>query len=231
MEYDLVPADYEKAFALAKIVKFVWMEAYDEVWGIETTRTYVPKLIQMIGNVAYTEAGMILGQAEQGMKVTLFKINDLDVNNLDVATLNEYYFKTMHHEFTHILNQRKPYDTNYDRITESSYVGSDWYQIYDEQALQMGFISPYAMDRGSEDFAEMLSIFVTNTADTWESYLEAAEPNPNSPYYKAGVDGRAILEQKFDIVYKYMKDSWGVDLYELRDVVQRRQGEINTLFN
>ena len=223
VEYDLVPADYEKAFALAKIVKFVWMEAYDEVWGIETTRTYVPKLIQMIGNVAYTESGMILGQAEQGMKVTLFKINDLDLNNLDIATLN--------HEFTHILNQRKPYDTNYDRITESSYVGSDWYQIRDEQALQMGFISPYAMDRGSEDFAEMLSIFVTNTADTWESFLETAEPNPNSAYYKEGVDGRAILEQKFDIVYKYMKDSWGVDLYELRDVVQRRQGEINTLFN
>lgn len=231
VEYDLVPADYEKAFALAKIVKFVWMEAYDEVWGIETTRTYVPKLIQMIGNVAYTESGMILGQAEQGMKVTLFKINDLDLNNLDVNTLNEYYFKTMHHEFTHILNQRKPYDTNYDRITESSYVGSDWYQIYDDQALQMGFISPYAMDRGSEDFAEMLSIFVTNTADTWESFLETAEPNPNSPYYNPDVDGRAILEQKFDIVYKYMKDSWGVDLYELRDVVQRRQGEINTLFN
>lgn len=231
VEYDLVPADYEKAFALAKIVKFVWMEAYDEVWGIETTRTYVPKLIQMIGNVAYTESGMILGQAEQGMKVTLFKINDLDLNNLDVNTLNEYYFKTMHHEFTHILNQRKPYDTNYDRITESSYVGSDWYQIYDDQALQMGFISPYAMDRGSEDFAEMLSIFVTNSADTWESFLETAEPDPNSPYYNPDVNGRAILEQKFDIVYKYMNDSWGVDLYELRDVVQRRQGEINTLFN
>lgn len=51
---------------------------------------------------------MILGQAEGGMKVTLFRVNEIDKNNLSVAQLNEYYFKTMHHEFTHILNQKKP---------------------------------------------------------------------------------------------------------------------------
>ena len=71
VEYHLVPAKYDNAITLAKIVKFVWMEAYDEIWGIDMTRTYVPKLLQFIGNVAYTESGMILGQAEGGMKVTL----------------------------------------------------------------------------------------------------------------------------------------------------------------
>lgn len=231
VKYDLVPADYEKAFALAKIVKYVWMEAYDEIWGIETTRTYVPKLIQMIGNVAYTESGEILGQAEQGMKVTLFKVNDLDIQNFNIAELNKYYFKTMHHEFCHILNQRKPYDTAYDRITEADYVGSDWYHIKAAQALQSGFITPYSMDRGTEDFAEMVSVYVTNTAEQWEDWMKAAEPDPDSPYYREDVNGRAILEQKFDIVYRYMKDSWGVDLNELRDVVQRRQGDFQNLFN
>ena len=102
VEYHLVPAKYDNAITLAKIVKFVWMEAYDEIWGIDMTRTYVPKLLQFIGNVAYTESGMILGQAEGGMKVTLFRVNEIDKNNLSVAQLNEYYFKTMHHEFTHI---------------------------------------------------------------------------------------------------------------------------------
>ena len=73
----------------------------------------------------------------------------------------------------------------------------------------------------------MVSIYVTNTAATWESFLQAAEPvDPD-----AEVNGRAILEQKFDIVYKYMQDSWGIDLNELREVVQRRQSEINLLFN
>ena len=220
VDYDLVPAEYDKAFALARIVKYVWMEAYDEIWGIETTRTYVPKVIQMIGNVAYTESGMILGQAEQGMKVMLYMVNGLDVNNLDMDMMNEFYFKTMHHEFTHVLNQTKAYDPAYDRITEADYIGSDWYQMQDEEARQKGFISAYAMDRGSEDFAEMVSIYVTNTADTWEAFMQ-----------QAGETGRPILEQKFEIVYNYMRDSWGVDLDELREVVQRRQNEIELMFN
>ena len=220
VDYDLVPAEYDKAFALARIVKYVWMEAYDEIWGIETTRTYVPKVIQMIGNVAYTESGMILGQAEQGMKVMLYMVNGLDVNNLDMDMMNEFYFKTMHHEFTHILNQTKAYDPAYDRITEADYRGSDWYQMLDEEARQEGFISADAMDRGSEDFAEMVSIYVTNTADTWEAFMQ-----------QAGETGRPILEQKFEIVYNYMRDSWGVDLDELREEVQRRQNEIELLFN
>lgn len=218
VKYDLVPAEYNRSIALMKIVKHVWMEAYDEVWGIEQTQTYVPKLIQLIGNVAYTESGMILGQAEGGLKVTLFRVNEIDVDNIDPITLNEFYFKTMHHEFTHILNQKKAYDPAFDRISESEYVGSSWYQIDEEEALQKGCISPYAMDRATEDFAEMVSIYVTNTAEDWEYWMRTA-----------GNTGRPILERKFEIVYNYMKDSWGIDLNQLREIVQRRQNEISLL--
>lgn len=218
VKYDLVPADYDRSIALMKIVKHVWMEAYDEVWGIDQTRTYVPKLIQLIGNVAYTQSGMILGQAEGGLKVMLFRINEIDVKNIDPLKLNEYYFKTMHHEFAHILNQKKAYDPTFERITESDYVGASWYQTKDQAAWSKGFISPYAMDRATEDFAEMVSIYVTNTASAWESRLS-----------KAGATGRPILERKFEIVYNYMLDSWGIDLNVLREVVQRRQNEITKL--
>lgn len=218
VKYDLVPADNSRSIALMKIVKHVWMEAYDEVWGIDQTRTYVPKLIQLIGNVAYTESGMILGQAEGGLKVTLFRVNELDVDNIDPAILNEFYFKTMHHEFTHILNQTKAYDPAFDRISESDYVGASWYQISDEEALKKGCISPYSMDRATEDFAEMVSIYVTNTAEDWENWMRIA-----------GNTGRPILERKFEIVYNYMKDSWGIDLDRLREIVQRRQNEISLL--
>ena len=218
VEYHLVPAKYDNAITLAKIVKFVWMEAYDEIWGIDMTRTYVPKLLQFIGNVAYTESGMILGQAEGGMKVTLFRVNEIDKNNLSVAQLNEYYFKTMHHEFTHILNQKKAYDTSYDRISESDYVGSSWYRVSESVALQKGFISPYAMDRATEYFAEMVAIYVTNDASTWEDMLASA-----------GTTGRPIIEKKFEIVFDYMLNSWGLDLDKLREIVLRRQSEITEL--
>ena len=45
----------------------------------------------------------------------------------------------------------------------------------------------------------------------------------------AGAEGRAILDKKFEIVYNYMRDSWGVDMDDLRDIVQRRQNEISEL--
>lgn len=218
VKYDLVPAKKEQAAALLKIVKHVWVEAYDEVWGINKTRTYVPKLLLLVGNVAYTESGMIVGQAEGGLKVTLFRVNELDVDNIDMAQLNEYYFHTMHHEFTHILNQKKAYDTAFNRITESSYVGSSWYTIQDDEALQKGFITPYAMDRATEDFAELVATYVTSTADEWEAKLETA-----------GDTGKPIIQAKFKIVDDYMKNSWGIDLDQLREVVQRRQNEIYDL--
>lgn len=218
VEYDLVPADYDRSVALMKIVKHVWMEAYDEIWGVDNTRMYVPKLIQLIGNVAYTESGMILGQAEGGLKVMLFRVNQINLQRINPAELNEYYFKTMHHEFVHILNQTKAYDPAFDRISESDYVGSSWYQVRESDALKKGCISNYALDRATEDFAEMMSIYVTSTATSWESKLTTA-----------GETGRPILERKFEIVYNYMLDSWGIDLDELRWIVQRRQNEINDL--
>ncbi|MDR0892840.1 MAG: putative zinc-binding metallopeptidase [Mediterranea sp.] len=218
VQYDLVPADYDKAVALMKVVKHVWMSAYDEIWGVDQTRIYVPKLIHLIGNVAYTQSGEILGQAEGGLKVTLLRVNELDFSKIDPAMLNEYYFKTMHHEFTHILNQKKPYDPAFERISEGKYVGSDWYQQTTNKALGQGFISPYAMDRATEDFAEMVSMYVTNTAAQWEAWLRMA-----------GGTGRPIIEKKFKIVYDYMNDSWGINLDELRTIVQRRQNEIPLL--
>lgn len=157
-EYDLVPADYDRSVALMKIVKHVWMEAYDEVWGVDLTRMYVPKLIQLIGNVAYTESGMILGQAEGGLKVMLFRVNEINLQRINPTELNTFYFKTMHHEFVHILNQTKAYDPAFDRISESDYVGSSWYQVRESDALKKGCISNYALDRATEDFAEMMSI-------------------------------------------------------------------------
>ena len=221
VKYDLVPADYDNAVALMKIVKHVWIEAYDELWGIENTRTYVPRLIQLIGNVAYTESGMILGQAEGGLKVMLFRVNELDFSDpakVDVAVLNEYYFKTMHHEFAHILNQTKPYDPAYERISETGYVGSTWNHTSVSDALKKGFISNYAMDRATEDFAEMVAIYVTNDASTWEDMLASA-----------GTTGRPIIEKKFEIVFDYMLNSWGLDLDKLREIVLRRQSEITEL--
>jgi hypothetical protein len=45
----------------------------------------------------------------------------------------------------------------------------------------------------------------------------------------AGETGLPKILAKFEIAYNYMKTSWNIDLDELREIIQRRQGEIATL--
>lgn len=88
----------------------------------------------------------------------------------------------------------------------------------DQQAWQAGFVSPYAMSEAREDFVENIAIYVTHDEYYWKSMLAAA-----------GESGEAIINKKFNIVYNYMRDTWGIDLDDLRSVVLRRQDEIYSL--
>ena len=176
---------------------------------------YVPKVLHLVGSAAYEDNGtMVLGTAEGGLKVTLYLVNNLKI---DADFLNEYYFKTMHHEFAHILHQTKSYDPDYDRISEGLYVSGDWYLESDEDALASGFISPYAMSEPREDIAEVTSIYITNTAEYWAKQMETA-----------GTKGAEIINQKLTIVKNYMQTAWNIDMDELRDVVQRRMSDVVT---
>lgn len=218
LNYWLVPAEYDKSIQIAKLMKFLCFEPYDEITGSkEFIRTYYPKMIHLIGSGAYRNNGtFVLGTAEGGLKITMYFVNELQ---LDPDYLNEYYFKTMHHEFAHILNQTKPYSTDFDAISGPDYVTDTWSDAWasDAEAQKNGFISQYASSEAGEDFVELLSIYVTNPPEYWTNVLKNAG---------AGAD---IINAKFDIVYNYMLNSWNIDLNELRDVIQRRQGEIGTL--
>lgn len=218
MNYYLVPAEYEKSVQIAKLMIHLCLQAYDDVTGSKDfIKTYFPKMIHIIGSAAYRNNGtMVLGTAEGGLKITLYMINSLQ---LDPEYLNHYYFHTMHHEFAHILHQTKPYSSDFDMISGTGYVKDSWNSTYsDEEALQHGFITPYASSEPNEDFVELLSTYITNTPKFWSDMLKTA-----------GDEGAAIIEQKFDIVYNYMKNTWGIDLNDLRDVILKRQGEIDQL--
>jgi substrate import-associated zinc metallohydrolase lipoprotein len=208
-EYTLAPAQYEKSVELAHIVKYAWLEAYDEVAGINFTRKYVPKILHLIGSAAYESNGtMVLGTAEGGLKVTLYLVNNLKI---DREFLNQYYFKTMHHEFSHILHQTKNYPPEFDLISEANYVSGDWYLQEDQAAHQLGFVTPYSMSEPREDIAEITSVYITKTPAEWAAIIA-----------DAGTTGAPIINQKLAIVKNYMLNSWGIDMDQLRNVVQRR---------
>lgn len=223
-KYKLVPAEYDKSVMLSKIIKHVWMEAYTELVGPNFVRSYVPKTFHLIGSPAYDSSGtMVLGTAEGGKKITLYNVNDLNLNEIDIELLNNYYFETMHHEFAHILHQKRNYDPSFDRICEGKYIGTDWYQETDRDggnttAWKQGFVTAYSMSEAREDFVENIAMYVTHTQAYWNNMLA-----------KAGESGASIINEKFTIVYNYMLEIWGINLDDLRDIVLRRQQEIPEL--
>lgn len=219
--YNLVPADFKKSTQLGQLVKYLCLDVYDEVTGsTEFIRSYFPKLIHFVGSPAYRNNGtMVLGTAEGGLMITLYNVNSVDVTS--VTDLNYYYFKTIHHEFAHILHQTKPYSTDFNEISGNDYVKDSWNTTYDseDESLPYGFISPYSSSAVDEDFVELISIYVTNSADEWERKMVKAEKN--------SATGRSIIEAKFEIVYNYMLNSWNIDLNKLRDTVLAHEKEVD----
>lgn len=218
-DYQLAPATVEKSIATAKLVKYLWIETYDEIAGIDFTRKYIPKVIHLIGSGGYNSTGsVVLGTASQGMKITLYDINGMDVKNLDA--LRNGYFKTMYHEFAHILHQNKNYSVDFEAISHNDYVSDDWSASTETLALaySKGFVSRYARKEPNEDFVETLAYFVVLGQANWDGILAAAGP--------AGAD---IINAKFDIVKDYLSVSWGIDIYELRRIFERRLASLDQL--
>ena len=152
MTKNLVPADSAKSTKLAIIIKYLWFDAYAEAIGPDFIKENVPRVIHLIGSPAFNSNGtIVLGTAEGGQKVTLYTVNSLTDENLkDYSYLNDYYFHTMHHEFTHILNQKIAYNKSFDKVTASGYVSGDWTNVEDVDAQKKGFVTAYAMEEGKE---------------------------------------------------------------------------------
>ncbi len=213
--YTLAPADLSNSVKLAHIVLHTWLQAYDEVAGMDFTRQLAPKVFQFVGSPAFeTDNRYMMGQAEGGMKITLFDVNELKITR---SFLNNSYFQSIHHEFTHILTQTKDYDTDYQKISEGLYEPASWYASgkTESYALQRGFISTYAMKEYNEDFAETMAFYLVYTPAEWQQKMTTA-----------GTDGAAIISQKLQMIRSYMQTTWNIDIDDLRTVIQRRMDEI-----
>lgn len=175
MSYNLVPATLRNAEDLALLTKYLWFDVYDELVGSDFLCQYGPKILHLIGSPAYNPANHteILGLAEGGLKVSLFKVNELDTSNPDL--LNEHYFKTMHHEFSHILHQTKTYPKEFDNINTNDYEPSNWQDRNGAIVNSFGCTTTYASSQAREDFAETCANFITRSYDQWDMLLWIAD--------------------------------------------------------
>lgn len=276
---NLVPVAYDKAVDVAVLAKYLWYDVYKELAGEHDVflKLYSPRIIHLIGSPSYNPSTgtMTLGTAEGGLKITLYRVNFVDENNID--TLNEYTFKTMHHEFAHILDQTKSRPTSFNLISNGLYNATDWSSKNDTMALAQGFITPYASSQAREDWVEVMANYIVKDTLTWTGMLNTAAydwedvTTVDESFYKKlrtpgcdmdsvgysyttsnefhvvrkrilrndagyamdgkitytdnedGVDGRAVILEKLQLVRTWLKESFDIDLDAMRQMVQRRQ--------
>ncbi len=185
MNYNLVPASFDKARDLALLTRYLWFDVYDVVTrktaddpkGKEFLKQYGPRIIHLIGSPAYNPSTgtEILGLAEGGIKVSLFKVNELDIE--DFNQLNEYYFRTMHHEFAHILHQTKSYPTEFNTLSNGRYDDNNWQDRNNGIVTSLGFITSYGSSQTREDFAETIANYITRTDEQYDLLLWCADQN------------------------------------------------------
>ena len=181
MNYNLVPAEYDKAVDLAILTNYLWFEAYKEVVDEAFLKMYGPRIIHLIGSSALNPSSgtEILGLAEGGIKVSLFRVNELDNTNFD--EMNEYYFKTMHHEFAHILHQTKTIPTEFRAISNGRYDDNNWQDQWEPRMNSLGMVTNYASSQMREDFAEVIANYITKTDEQWAYILDMASRGWETP--------------------------------------------------
>lgn len=188
MNYNLVPATFDNARDLCLLTKYLWFDAYKELSNEDFLKTYGPRILHLIGSPAYnpTSGTEILGLAEGGLKVTLFKVNELALTN--VNQLNEYYFRTMHHEFGHILHQTKTYPAEFNLLSTGRYDSGSWQSKPIGLMASQGLITPYASSQAREDFAETIANYVTRPQEQLDLILWMADQG-----WSTGVEGEEAI--------------------------------------
>lgn len=241
MDYILVPAKYENSIRMARLLKYICFDSFDEVTGsTQFIRSYFPKQVQLVGNPGWNSNGgwmsqgsYTLGSSEGGYKINLWYVNhlgDVLVENYvptdsvirSRTELNKVYFHTILHEFGHVFHQKIPYTTEFNQITGTDYLGGMWNSSFlsetDPQIYALGFVTAYSSYSADEDFAEIFSTYVCSTDEEFQAILD-----------KAGTKGRNAIEQKLSLVKEYFQENWRLDIDKLHQAIQKREDNLDNI--
>lgn len=241
MDYILVPPKYENAIRMARILKYICFDAFDEVTGSNLfIRSYFPKQIQLVGNPGWNSNGgwmsqgsYTLGSSEGGYKINLWYVNHLgdvlyenyaptDSVIRSRAELNKVFFHTIIHEFGHVFHQKIPYSTEFNQITGTEYLGGMWNSTFlsetDPQIYALGFVTAYSSYSADEDFAELFSTYICSTDEEFQAILD-----------QAGTKGKNAIQSKLTLIKTYFTENWNLDIDKLHDAVQKRESNLDNM--
>lgn len=214
----VAPVKRELVEPMLNFLTSFWIEPYINVPnGRRFFEKHVPAEVIFIGSPIFNDDGtQILGLADAGARITLTEVNNLDPDN------QEWVFRqlgTIYHEFAHIVHQRYNLPPNWQQISPQGYTSpGSWYNISEDEALQRGFVSPYASSSYNEDFAETVA-FILFYPTFYETYINNV-PNCTTPDCIARNEGKARLRTKYNALLAHYEQVTGVDLLAVRAIIQ-----------
>lgn len=213
----VTPPRLEVVIPMLEFLRELWVEPFTQVPnGDAFFRSHVPAEVIFIGSTIYNGDGTVtLGTADAGARITLSEVNDVDIAN------QAWVFRqlgTIYHEFAHIVHQRYNLPPNWQEISPQGYTSAgSWYTLTDEEALERGFVSPYGTSSFNEDFAELVA-FLLYRPDFYETYLTDEDCTDSA--CEARNEGRAKIRTKYAAVLSHYKITTGVDLLQVRAIIQ-----------
>jgi len=213
----VVPTDRDLVVPMLDFLKEFWIEPFIQVEnGEKFYKRYVPKEIVFIGSPIYNSDGTItLGTADAGARITITQVNEIDVDNPDWVFMQ---LNTIYHEFAHVMHQNFDLPASYEQISPRGYTSAgSWYTLDNVDALERGFVSPYATSSFNEDFAETVA-FILFDPNFTENYL--LPESCGDADCEARNAGRAMIVKKYDSIIAHYKQHTGVDLLEVREIIQ-----------
>lgn len=216
----LYPMQEDKVKRWSETIIKNWVEPFNALGGPDFIAKNTPRQFVYSGGFNYNPNSptITLGIAEAGTRITFFNLDFLEYTTaaLDLPFRGiRQPLQTLHHEYGHILNQTIPFTDDFALITPGDYT-AQWFNLDDEEALDLGFITPYASSQPGEDFVEIMANMLTRSRVEFDAIVETASPT-----------GQAAIREKQKIVVDYFQENFGIDLYALQ--VLTNQALLNSL--
>lgn len=213
------PPKIENVRPMLDFIQEFWIDPYFDVPGGEAFfRKNLPTEIVFLGGFLFNADGTrTLGFAEAGSRITFTEVNNFDPSDPEWVKLQ---LNVLYHEFAHIVDQNNDLPPGFEDISPEGLTSAgSWFVLNDDEALERGFVSPYATSAIGEDFAEMVAYYLFDT-NFFETYIELENCNTLDCLNRN--EGRGKIREKINSVRDHYENVTGVSLDALREAVQSR---------
>ena len=216
----VTPPSLEAVRPMLDFIDYFWIEPYLEVPNGEAFfRRFVPAEIIFLGGLIYNGDGTVtLGTADAGARITFTNVNAIDVTDVNWRTIQ---LQTVYHEFAHSVHQNFKLPNSFETISPTGYTSAGaWFNLTDEEALQRGFVSPYATVDPNEDFAETVAFYIFDP-DFEEKFITLKD-NCITADCENDNAGKSMILEKISSIRSHYEKVTGVNLDLVRASVQSR---------